>query len=191
METAQLVYLALVAAVAAQRVWELRISARHTAALLKRGGREVASSHYPVMAALHTTWLFACAAESFWASPPSYLVAGLGLALLIAGQTLRILAIKTLGERWTTRIIVLREGDPVVGGIFKYVRHPNYLGVIIEIAALPLIFGCWYTAVLFSLANGALLTVRIRAEEQALQEAYDYQAHFADTKRFMPGGQRS
>ena len=113
------------------------------------------------------------------------------MSLLVVGQALRLIAIRTLKERWTTRIIVLREGDPVVGGIFKYIRHPNYLGVILEILALPLIFGCWYTAILFSLANGALLLVRIRTEEAALQEAYDYDTHFSDTKRFVPGGQRS
>ena len=87
---------------------------------------------------------------------------------LLMGQVLRLTAMNTLGARWTTRIIVLPKVDVVAGGIFKYIRHPNYLGVILEIAALPLVFGCWRTTLGFTVANGALLWVRIQAEEEAL-----------------------
>ena len=94
----------------------------------------------------------------------------------------------TPGARWTTRIIVLPKADVVAGGIFKYIRHPNYLGVILEIAALPLVFGCWRTALGFTVANGALLWVRIQAEEEALSSENNYEIEFQSRNRFPPKG---
>ena len=185
-------YAALVLLVAGQRIWELGRSKRNTQALMERGVIEIGAEHYPVMAALHTTWLFACLAEAF-AQPaaPSILVVGTALFLLVAGQCLRIIAMSTLGERWTTRIIVLPGEDVVATGIFRHIRHPNYLGVILEIAARPLIFGGWKTALGFSVANGVLLWVRIRAEEKALSTEGDYQVQFEGRNRFLPTGDNS
>ncbi len=183
------IYICLVLAVACQRIWELQRSKKNTQALLENGAYEVGAAHYPVMAALHTIWLVCCVAEAFVVpEAPSTLVAVAGLTLLAIGQILRIGAIRTLGPRWTTRIIVLPQADVVSGGIFKYIRHPNYLGVILEIAALPMIFGCWRTAVGFTLANGALLWVRIQAEEAALSEENNYEFQFENRNRFIPKG---
>ena len=144
------------------------------------------------MAALHTTWLVACILEAVSADhPPTAILATIGMSLLCVGQLLRIAAIRTLGPRWTTRIIILPQTSPVNHGIFRYVRHPNYLGVILEIVALPLIYGSWLTAIGFSIANGLLLWVRIRTEEKALQKENDYETYFNGRNRFIPTGRSS
>lgn len=185
-------YAALVLLISGQRIWELGRSKRNTRALMERGAIEIGAEHYPVMAALHTTWLFACLAEAFTQAAAPALALSIGaLLLLIAGQCLRLIAMSTLGERWTTRIIVLPGEDVVATGIFRYIRHPNYLGVILEIAALPLVFGGWKTALGFSIANGILLWVRIRAEEKALSTEGDYQVRFEGRNRFLPTGDNS
>ncbi len=180
-------YLGLVLAVSAQRIWELRRSKRNTAALMERGAIEVGAEHYPVMAALHTIWLICCAMEALMVSgAPDTWIVTTGLVLLALGQTLRLSAMASLGPRWTTRIIVLPESDVVDSGIFRYMRHPNYLGVILEIVALPMIFGCWVTAVGFTVANALLLWVRIRTEERALSQEANYYERFSDRNRFLP-----
>ncbi len=192
MNTAFLLYASLVLAVAAQRLWEVRRATRHTRVLLKRGGIAVGDEHYPAMATLHTLWLIACIAEaSFRGVPPSIGLSITAFVVLAAGQSLRLLAMAALGERWTTRIVILPGHGPVTGGIFRYIRHPNYLGVFLELAALPLVFGCFNTAAFFSLANLALMLVRIPAEEKALEEAGGYQQAFAQKNRFIPGGLES
>ena len=167
MDTSQGIYLGLVAAVAAQRIWELRKSARNTAALLERGGREVGSNHYPIMAALHTTWLFACAGESFISQPAGYIVTGLGVSLLVVGQALRLIAIRTLKERWTTRIIVLREATRSLGVSLTY-SSPQYPGSFWK-SGIASHFRCWYTAI-FSVAtvhcsSSAFVPKRLRSRK--------------------------
>ena len=163
------IYLTLVAAVAAQRLWETGRSKRNVAALLERGAVEHGAGHFPVMVALHGTWLVSCAAEGFLIGepPPAALWIGALIALTI-GQTLRILAMRALGPRWTARVIVLPDAPLVDSGLFRWIRHPNYAGVIIEIAALPLVFGAWRTAIVFSVANALLLRHRVAVEEEAL-----------------------
>jgi methyltransferase len=139
------------------------------------------------MTALHTSFLL-CAALEPWLLqrpfPGALGFAALGVALL--AQALRYWAVSTLGPRWNTRVIVLPEAPPVTGGPYRFLRHPNYLAVVLELAAVPLIHGAWLTALCFSLANAALLTWRIRVEEQALGPRW--QAAFAGRARFIPKG---
>jgi methyltransferase len=112
------------------------------------------------------------------------------LALLLGAVALRWWVIATLGERWTTRIIFLPGATLVTGGPYRVLRHPNYLAVMAEIAALPLVHTAWATALAFSVLNIWLLRVRIRAEEAALAGASDYDAVFAGRPRLLPGGPR-
>jgi methyltransferase len=107
-----------------------------------------------------------------------------GLAGTIAGQALRYWAVLTLGERWNTRIIVIPEAPPIADGPYRYLRHPNYLAVVLELACIPLIRGLWFTAIGFSLANALMLSIRIPAEERAL--GTDYARTFASRRRFVP-----
>lgn len=147
-----------------QRVAEVARARRHTRKLLAQGGREFASGHYPVMVLIHTLWFAGWLAES-WTFGVSWHPLWLAPALL--GQFLRVWAQSTLGPRWTTRVIVVAGEQPVRRGPFRFLRHPNYVGVVLELFAFPLLFGSWRTALLASLANAALLKWRIRCEEKA------------------------
>ncbi len=182
-------YLLLIVLVAIQRLAELAISKRNLARALAAGGHEVASGHYPVMVALHTAFLIACPVEVYMLDRP--FVPALGIVcgvVLVLATALRYWAIGTLGDRWNTRIVVLPGAPPVVGGPFRFLRHPNYLAVILEIAFLPLLHSAWATALLFTIANAALLRVRIAAEEHALAEASGYERAFAGRPRLIPTG---
>ncbi|HXU30778.1 MAG TPA: isoprenylcysteine carboxylmethyltransferase family protein [Thermoanaerobaculia bacterium] len=182
-------YLLLIALVAVQRLAELAISKRNLARALAAGGREVESGHYPVMVALHTAFLIACPVEVYLFDRPFIpaLAVVCGVVLMLA-TGLRYWAIGTLGPRWNTRIVVLPGAPPVTGGPFRFLRHPNYLAVILEIAFLPLLHGAWATALVFSAANAALLRVRIAAEEKALADASGYDRAFAGRPRLIPSG---
>lgn len=155
----------VLALVAAQRLIELVIAKRNTARLLARGGREVGAAHYPLFIVLHASWLVAIGLTT-----PAFRQPDWGLiAVFAALQLARIWVVATLGPYWTTRIITL-DGAPLVRrGPFRLVRHPNYWVVCAEIAVLPLAFGNWPVALIWSALNAALLSHRIRVETTALQ----------------------
>jgi methyltransferase len=155
--------IAILAFVTLQRLAELALARANTRRLLAAGAREYAPGHYPLIVAVHVAWL----ATLWWLAPgrPIHLPFLVLFALLQLG---RVWVIRTLGERWTTRIIVLPGAPLAAGGPFRFVSHPNYLVVIGEIAVLPLVFGLWSVALVFTLINAAVLTIRIRAEQAAL-----------------------
>lgn len=147
-----------------QRLGELGLARRNTARLLARGGREAGASHYPLIVLLHAAWLAGLwllaldhAADLFW------------LAVFVVLQLLRVWVIATLGERWTTRIIVLPAEPLVAAGPYRFVSHPNYCVVAAEILVLPLVFGLVWYGVAFSVLNGLVLWLRIRSEDAALK----------------------
>jgi len=155
--------LAILGFVTLQRLAELILSQRNTKRLLARGAYEVAPEHYPFLVLLHATWL--AVLWFFGPGPPIHLIP---LALFAILQLGRVWVISTLGERWTTRIIVLPGAPLVTSGPYRWVNHPNYLIVIGEFAVLPLVFGLSMVAIVFSLLNAAILAVRIKAENRAL-----------------------
>ncbi len=159
----------LVAAVGLERLAELVVSKRNAAWSLERGGVETGQDHYPFMVVLHTGLLAGMLVE-VWLLRPDFLPL-LGftmLALAVASQGLRWWCITTLGRRWNTRVIVVPGLTPVAGGPYRWFSHPNYVAVVVEGVALPLVHSAWITAVVFTVANAALLTVRIRCENTAL-----------------------
>jgi methyltransferase len=177
----------IVAALAVQRLIELRLSRRNEARILSQGGREHAPDQFKWMKTLHTSWFVAMLAEVWWLRRPFRpLLGAAAFLILLAGQSLRYAAIRTLGRRWTVRVMTLPDAPPVSGGIYRYLRHPNYVGVMLEVAAVPLLHGAYLTSLTFSLANALLLTARIRAEERALAAHNRYQAIFAEKPRFLP-----
>jgi methyltransferase len=153
----------ILALVTLQRLGELWLSNRNTRRLLARGAHEVSAAHYPLIVAVHALWLAA-----LWWFAPGRPVDGFWLALFILLQLTRVWVLATLGPRWTTRIVILPGAPLVTGGPYRFVKHPNYVVVAGEIAALPLAFGLWPIATLFSLLNAAVLAIRIREEERAL-----------------------
>ncbi len=180
-------YLALLAAVGLERMFELRLSRRNARAALAQGGIEVGASHFPWMAALHVGLLAGAALEVVVLDRPFVPALGIPMALLAGlAQALRYWAIATLGPRWNVRVIVVPGLPVVVDGPYRWLRHPNYLAVVLEGIALPLIHGAYLTALVFSVANAALLRVRIRVEERALAEHCGYAARLGDRPRLAP-----
>jgi methyltransferase len=166
---------------------ELVISDRNARLARTRGGVETGQGHYPVMAVFHGAFLLACALEVVLLRRPFPGALGwVALGVVVAAQALRYWAIATLGWRWNTRIVVVPGAVPITGGPYRFVRHPNYVAVIAEMLALPLVHGAWLTALVFSVGNAWLLRVRIRAEENALGEPWRHA--FAGRPRFVPGG---
>lgn len=153
-----------------QRLGELVVASRNTAALKARGGVEAGASHYPVMVAMHAAWLAGLWLLA-WDRPVNWQVNWPWAAAFAVGQALRFWTLCVLGRRWTTRIIVVPGETLVHAGPYRFLSHPNYVAVSIEIAALPLAFGLVAYAIVFSLLNLAMLWVRIREENRALTGA--------------------
>ena len=162
-------YLLLILAVGLERLAELVVSQRNLSWSRARGGAESGAGHYPVMVALHTGLLAGCLLESWLGHRP--FLPGLGwpmLALVLLAQGLRWWCIATLGQQWNTRVVVVPGLPRVMAGPYRWLPHPNYLAVVVEGAALPLVHTAWLTALVFTVLNGWLLAVRIRVENQAL-----------------------
>jgi len=180
-------YLVLLLAVVAERLLELVLSRRHAAWALARGGVEVGRRHFAVMAALHAAFLASCALEVVVLRRPFHpALAGAMLMAFVGAQALRWWAIATLGPRWNVRVIVVPGFPVVTGGPYRHLRHPNYLAVALEGIALPLVHGAWATAIGFTVLNAAVLAVRIRCEEAALDRHADYGTRFAARRRLVP-----
>ena len=164
----------VVALVAVERLAELVLSQRNAAWSFARGGVETGRGHYRVMVALHSGFLVAMLVEAVVRRPevPPALAWSM-LGLVLASQALRWWCIVTLGPRWNTRVIVVPDLPPVRSGPYRLLAHPNYLAVVVEGLALPLVHGCWITAAAFTVLNAALLTVRLRVENAALASLPD------------------
>ncbi|MEU3463839.1 isoprenylcysteine carboxyl methyltransferase family protein [Streptomyces sp. NPDC006733] len=165
-------YALLVAAVAAERVGELVVARRNERWSTARGAVVAGQGHYPAMVVLHTALLAGCLLETGLAHR-AFLPAlgGPMLGVLLAAQGLRWWCISTLGPRWNTRVIVVPGMPLVTGGPYRWLRHPNYVAVVAEGLALPLVHTAWITAVVFTALNAALLAVRVRCENAALAGA--------------------
>ena len=155
----------VLALVTLQRLAELVVARRNTRALLARGAYEASPGHYKLIVAVHAAWLAA-----LWWLAPGKAISWPLLGLFLLLQMARLWVLATLGVRWTTRIIVLPDAPLVARGPFRFLRHPNYAVVVAEIAVLPLAFGLWQVALIFSVLNAAVLAIRIKAEEKALKE---------------------
>jgi methyltransferase len=162
----------LVLLVGVERLAEMVVSKRNAAWSLARGGRETGAGHYPVMVALHTGLLAGMLVEAWVRRPdvPAWLAWSM-LVVVLAAQALRWWCIATLGPRWNTRVIVV-PGLPLVStGPYRWFAHPNYVAVVAEGVALPLVHAAWITAVVFTILNAALLSVRMSVETKALHDA--------------------
>lgn len=171
----EIAFLGLVVGVGVQRLAELRHSQRNEAQLFARGAREHAPQQMKWMKAVHAGWLMSMPLELFLFGRPFIPeLAVIAFILFLIGQTLRYAAMRGLGEHWSVRIITVPGAPVATGGIYRWLRHPNYLGVVLEIAALPLCHGAWLSSLVFSALNGAVLVRRIRAEERGLTEDTEY-----------------
>lgn len=168
--TSLVLFTVLVVLVGLERLAELVVSKRNAAWSMARGGVETGQRHYVAMVALHSGLLVGALVET-WTRRPEFIPA-LGwpmLVLVIASQTLRWWCIRTLGARWNTRVIVVPGLPLVTAGPYRWLSHPNYVAVVVEGAALPLVHTAWITSAVFTVLNALLLSVRLRVENAALQ----------------------
>ncbi len=178
-------YYVVLAALGAERILEVIISARNARWAFARGAVESGVRHYPAMVAFHTLFIVACGVEAkIFGDPFARAIGWFALGGALGAQALRYWAVATLGRRWNTRVIVLPDAAPVTSGPYRLIRHPNYLAIVIEMIAVPMIYGCWRTAAVFSAANVLMLRVRIKAEESAL--GAPYQKSFSAVPRLIP-----
>ena len=171
----RLLFAGFVAGLALQRLFELRLSRRNELMMHQSGGHEHAPETYRSIVSLHAAWFAAMLLEVF-AGRRTFRpqLAALAFSLFAAGQALRLTAIRTLGWRWSTRVMTVPGEAPVRHGIYRYIRHPNYLGVQLEILSAPLVHSAYLTSAVFGAANLLLLRDRIRREEQALRTVVSY-----------------
>jgi methyltransferase len=162
-------YLLLIAVIAVERLVELVVSKRNLAWSEAHGGSEFGASHYPVMVVLHVALLVGCVVEPIVAHRPFLPALGWPmLAVVVAAQVLRWWCITTLGPQWNTRVVVVPGLTRVAGGPYRVIPHPNYVAVVVEGFALPLVHTAWVTALVFTVLNALLLRTRIKVENTAL-----------------------
>jgi len=159
---------ALLLFVTLQRLIELAIAARNTRLLLARGAYEAGADHYPFMIALHASWLI-----TLWIFGFCRPIVPIFVALFVVLQCARIWVLRTLGSRWTTRIIILPNAPRIVSGPYRFCSHPNYVVVAFELPCVSLALGLPRHALVLGLLNLAMLRVRIRAEDAALRRAQE------------------
>ena len=182
-------FLILIGVVAAERMFELVLSLRNARRAFQRGGIEAESrAFYAAMVGTHAGFLMAAPLEVALFDAPFVPWLGVPMLALVAGaMALRYWAVSALGEHWNTRVIVVPGEPAVASGPYRYVRHPNYVAVAIEMFALPLVHSAWRTALVFSAIDAVLLGRRIAHEEAALGRHSDYQARLGGRGRFLPG----
>lgn len=174
-----LIFKSIVIFTAVQRIVELFISKKNEKYIVNNGGIIIPETNYIFMVLLHTSWILLLLYYALFVDLIfNFNLALIGIILFLCGQILRITAIKTLGKRWTTRIAILPNIPAINGGIFSYIRHPNYLGVVIEIAALPIVAGLFGVSTIFSIFNLIILYFRITKEEETLNKHNSYNQIF-------------
>ena len=169
-----------VSLVATQRLLELVLARRNQRKAREKDAVEWGRGHYPFIVAMHALWLLSTLVEGILRGPEFPLYWPVPLALFLLVQPLRYWAIFSLGDSWNTKILVVPGAKPVRHGPYKYLNHPNYMVVVVEILTFPLVFGAWVTALVFTALNAALLFVRIREENRALAELADTSQHSAE-----------
>ena len=161
-----------------QRLVELFIAKQNEKWMKSQGAFEAGASHYPYMVAMHICFFVALIAEVIGLDRGLSAVWPLFLTLFLLAQLLRVWCLSSLGKYWNTKIIVLPHAKVVRKGPYKWIRHPNYLIVATELMVLPLLFNAYLTALLFTLLNMWMMSVRIPVEEQALKSVTNYKEEF-------------
>jgi len=183
-----ILFLVLLVAVAAMRIVELRISKKHQHHMIERGASKAKDPVFPCMAMLHTMVLVGAAAEVVFLHRPYIPALAIPmLSLFIFANIVRWWVIRTLGEHWNVQVMDSTKLGVITTGPFRYVRHPNYAAVFVEMIALPLIHTAWITALAGAVAHAIVLTFRLSAEERVLFADSQYAAAMRSKPRFLPG----
>lgn len=183
----RLAFLALIGLVTVERVIELLLSRRNLARAVARGGFLADERTLQTMAAFQVAFLVACPFEAVLLRRPWLPALGVPMLAVVAlAMALRYWAVTALGDRWNVRIVVVPGDRAVTGGPYRWLRHPNYLALVIETVALPLVHTAWLTAAFGSLALAPLLARRIRHEEAALARHTDWSTAMTGRGRLLP-----
>ncbi len=162
-----------------QRLAELFIAKNNEKRMKAQGAFEAGARHYPAIVLLHTAFFVSLLLEVLIRKPALSPIWGILLTIFLLTQVLRVWCLASLGKYWNTKIIILPGADVVMKGPYKFIRHPNYMIVATEILVLPMIFGAYITAIVFTLLNAWMMSVRIPQEEQALKDATNYKEKFS------------
>jgi methyltransferase len=188
MELSVIAYLGLLLVVALLRVYELHISKRHQQEMITRGAQKVVDPRFRWMVLLHTCVLLGAALEVVFLRRPFYpLFAGICFIVFLGANVVRWWVIRTLGEHWNVQVMNSTGMGVITTGPFRYVRHPNYAAVFVEMVALPLIHCAWITALAGSLAHVIVLSQRLATEERVLFSDARYREAMSGKPRFVPG----
>jgi methyltransferase len=188
MDITVVLYLVLLALVAALRLVELQISKRHQREMLGRGAAKVAEPRFRWMVLLHAAVLMGSAVEVVFLHRPFIpALAAVMLAIFLAANAVRWWVIRTLGQHWNVQVVDSTRLGVVTSGPFRFVRHPNYAAVFAEMLALPLVHTAWITAMVGTALHAVVLSQRLSTEERVLFANPDYRAAMADKPRFLPG----
>ncbi|WP_100406188.1 isoprenylcysteine carboxyl methyltransferase family protein [Bacillus solitudinis] len=180
-----IIYL-LIAVVIVQRLIELKIASQNAKWIVKQGGYEVGKDHYKFIVAVHTLFFVALLIEILLFELTLTLWSFIPFGLFVIAQFGRVWALTSLGKFWNTRIMILPGARVVAKGPYRFMKHPNYVIVVVEIVALPLMFQAYLTALVFTMLNAVVLYVRIREEELALEALTNYKEVFSNRRRFVP-----
>lgn len=181
-------YLALLTAVGVLRLVELRISRQHQQRMLSQGAVRVPEPHFKWMVVVHTGVLVGAALEVVFLHRPFLpLLAAIMFIVFLASNLMRFWVVRTLGNLWSVQVMDSARVGIVTTGPFRFVRHPNYTGVILEMISLPLIHTAWITALATSVGYSITLSLRIQAEERVLMANPEYRAAMGNKPRFLPG----
>ena len=162
-----------------QRLAELGIAKNNEKRMKAEGAYEVGTRHYPIIVLLHTAFFVSLLVEVVVRQPSLSPIWGILLTIFLLTQVLRVWCLSSLGKFWNTKIIILPGADVVMKGPYRFIRHPNYVIVATEILVLPLLFGAYFTAILFTVLNAWMMSVRIPQEEKALKDATNYKEKFS------------
>lgn len=185
--SSQVLYTMLIALLALERTYELGLSRQNAQWARRRGGVEYGRAHLGWMKLLHIAWFVGCIIEVWYADRPFVpWLAGLCFSLLVLAQALRYWAVRTLGRRWNIAVIVLPGVAVEHSGPYRWLRHPNYLAVVVEGFAVPMIHCAYVTALVFTVLDAWLLRHRIRCEEEALSRHGEFAERLGDRPRLLP-----
>lgn len=173
-----MLFLIIISIVIIQRLIELFVAKRNEKWMLSQGAFEAGAAHYPVMVAMHITFFASLLIEVTVFDRPLSPIWLLFLIVFILAQAFRVWCLYSLGKFWNTKIIILPGANVIQKGPYRFIRHPNYVVVAIELLVLPLLFSAYFTAVIFTLLNIGMLSIRIPVEEKALNEVTDYEQKF-------------
>jgi methyltransferase len=179
-------FLLLIGFIVMQRIFELRLAQRNEKWMKKRGAIEFGEKHYRYMVIMHLLFFIFLCGEKIFINLRLSPLWGFLFILFLCAQLFRIWVITSLGRFWNTKIIVLRNANVVRKGPYRFIKHPNYFVVAVELAVVPLMFNAYYTASLFTLLNIIMMMIRIPEEEKALRELTEYAGEFKDCNRFLP-----